>query len=116
MWATLPGFTATTPVDVTVDGYAGKQVDFTVPNYPTAADPAAGEDEADCVNGQFAIWDDKGERFGPSFWAQAPEQQHRLWILDVDGTRLVIAERSAFGSTPEKLADMDELLASIQIG
>ena len=116
VWATLPGLTATTPVDVTVDGYAGKQVDFTVPNYPTAADPTAGEDEADCVNGQFAIWDDKGERFGPSFWAQAPEQQHRLWILDVDGTRLVIAERSAFGSTPEKLADMDELLASIQIG
>ena len=116
VWATLPGFTATTPVDVTVDGYAGKQVDFTVPEYPTVVDPATGDDEADCVQRQFALWTANGHGGGPSFWAQAPAQQHRLWIIDVDGTRLVIVERSAFGTTPERLADMDQFLASIQIG
>ena len=33
VWGKLPGFTATTPVDITVDGYAGKRVDFTLPPY-----------------------------------------------------------------------------------
>ena len=45
-----------------------------------------------------------------------PAQQHRQWIIDIDGTRLVIAEWSFPGSTAEKLSEMDEFLASIQIG
>ena len=49
VWATLPGFTATTPVDIVVDGYAGKRVDYTVPDYPTVVAPATGEDVADCA-------------------------------------------------------------------
>jgi len=117
VWATLPGFTATTPVDITVDGYAGKQVDFTVPDYPTVAGaPDDGGHNADCVGGTFVLWEATGHGPGASFWAQAPEQQHRLWIIDVDGTRLVISERSTSGAAPEQLADMDEFLASIQIG
>ena len=32
-WANLPDFAATAAVDVTVDGYAGKQIEFTVPDY-----------------------------------------------------------------------------------
>ena len=117
VWATLPGFTATTPVDITVDGYAGKQVDFSVPDYPTVAGaPDDGGHNADCVGGTFVLWEATGHGPGASFWAQAPEQQHRLWIIDVDGTRLVISERSTSGTAPEQLADMDEFLASIQIG
>ena len=59
MWATLPGFTATTPVDITVDGYPGKRVDYTVPDYATAVNPVTNEDGADCVNATFALWDRK---------------------------------------------------------
>ena len=115
VWATLPGFTATTPVDITVDGYAGKRVDYTVPDYPTVDDPVPGEDNADCEGGSFALWTETlGVR--PTFWAQAPRQQNRQWIIDVDGTRLVINEWSEPGTTPEQLAAMDQFLASIQIG
>ena len=32
-WANLPDFAATAAVDVTVDGYPGKQIEFTVPDY-----------------------------------------------------------------------------------
>ena len=32
-WANVPGFDATATSDVTVDGYAGKQIEFTVPDY-----------------------------------------------------------------------------------
>ena len=117
VWATLPGFTATTPVDITVDGYAGKQVDFTVPDYPTVVDPVTGEEEADCVDGKFALWTVPGSpQTSINSWAQVPGQQTRQWILDVNGTRLVIDEWSEPGTTPEQLAAMDDFLASIQFG
>ena len=116
VWATLPGFTATTPVDIVVDGYAGKRVDYTVPDYPTVVAPATGEDEADCVSGKFALWTESYGGLGPNFWAQVPGQQNRQWIIDVDGTRLVINEWSDPGTTPEQLTDTDQLIASIKIG
>jgi hypothetical protein len=130
VWAELPGFTATTPVEITVDGYAGKQVSFTVPDYPTVADPVTGEDEADCFLGRFALWTeplpDAGvpvssgteplpDKSKPNSWAQVPGQQFRQWIIDVDGARLVINEKSKPGTTPEQLAPMDEFLASVEI-
>ncbi len=109
VWATLPGFTATAPVDITVDGYAGKRVDYTVPDYRR---------EADCADGGQVRPVDRTRpgRTSPNFWAQVPMQQNRQWIIDVDGTRLVINEWSEPGTTPEQLADMDQFLASIQIG
>jgi hypothetical protein len=103
-WAELPGFTATTPSDITIDGYAGKRVDFTVPDY----------DEADCFDGKFALWTQDGGS-APDFWAQVPMQQNRQWIVDVDGARLVVNEWSESGTPPEALTDTDELIASIQI-
>lgn len=106
VWAELPGFTATTPVDITIGGYAGQRVDYTLPDY----------DEADCLAGKFGLWKEDGTHGGPNFWAQVPKQQNRQWIIDVDGTRLVINEWSQPGTTPEQLADMDQFLASIQIG
>lgn len=117
VWAELPGFTATTPVAITVDGYAGKRVDYIVPDYEIVVDPATGEEEADCFFGKFGLWTETpGIGTSPNFWAQVPGQQNRQWILDVDGTRLVINEWSEPGTTPEELADMDQFLASIQIG
>ena len=116
VWATLPGFTATTPVDIVVDGYAGKRVDYTVPDYATVIDPATGEEGADCANHQFGLWTERYGGLGPNFWAQVPGQQNRQWIIDVEGTRLVINEWSEPGTTPEQLAKMDEFLASLQIG
>ena len=71
VWATLPGFTATTPVDITVDGYAGKRVDYTLPDYPTVAGPNDGGRNADCDGGMFALWTEN-LGIGPEFWAQTP--------------------------------------------
>ncbi len=82
VWATLPGFTATTPVDIVVDGYAGKRVDYTVPDYPTVVDPATGEDEADCVEQHVRPVDRKvrragSELLGPGPGATEPTVDHR---------------------------------------
>ena len=49
-WANVPGFNATAAIDVTVDGYNGKQIEFTVPDYK--------EDE--CTQNRFGLWQDDG--------------------------------------------------------
>ena len=47
-FADVPALNATAPTDVTVDGYHGKQIEFTVPDYT--------DDE--CIDGRFALFQD----------------------------------------------------------
>ncbi len=106
-FASVPALNATEPTDVTVDGYHGKQIEFTVPDYT--------EDE--CIDGRFALLQDPGfAGQGPNYWAQAPNAHHRLWILDVDGTRLVIGGTYFPDTSQQDLDDLDTILNSIQIG
>ena len=103
-WANLPGFDATAPIDITVDGFHGKQVEFTVPDY----------DEEECSNGGTASAGTDGG--GADWWAQGPNQHNQLWILDVNGTRLVIVASYFPDTSPQDRAAIDEILASIRIG
>jgi hypothetical protein len=102
-WANLPGFDATAAIDITVDGFHGKQVEFTVPDY----------DETDCAYGMFRLLNQGGV---DAWWAQGPNQHNQLWILDVNGSRLVIVAASFPDTSPEDRAAIDEILASIRIG
>ena len=52
----------------------------------------------------------------PGFAAQGPNQHNQQRILDVDGTRLVITAYDVPSTSPQDRADLDEALASIQIG
>jgi len=109
-WTNLPSFATTDPVDVTVDGYAGKQIEFTVPDY-------TGED---CRESHFGLWytgpDPLPGTVPPGYWAQGPQQHIQQWIVDVDGTRLVIFAGILPSASPQDRAALDEALASIQIG
>jgi hypothetical protein len=101
-WANLPGFEATAAIDITVDGFHGKQVEFTVPDY----------DDAECAYGTFKLLNE-----GPfaDWWAQGPNQHNKLWILDVNGTRVVIIGAYFPDTSPQDRAAIDDILASIQI-
>jgi hypothetical protein len=101
-WANLPGFHATAPTDITVDGFHGKQVEFTVPDY----------NKTDCPDGDFKLW----ASGNGAWWADTPNQHNQLWILDVNGTRLVIVAFVDPDASPQDRADLDQVLASIQIG
>ena len=107
--ANVPGLNATAAVDVTVDGYAGKQIEFTVPDY---------YNEHECGGNPYALWYGPGDAapgfkeaidstFDPNFFVH-----NKLWILDVGGTRVVI---HAYSYRPG-VDDVDEILSSIQIG
>ena len=99
-FANLPGFAPTAAADITVDGYVGKQIEFNVPRYIAE----------ECRLPGFALWQVKG---GPDYTADS-YKHIQLWILDVSGTRLVIAAHSYESESPDRAA-IDEIVASIQI-
>ena len=87
-------YTSTAPSPVTIDGYAGQELELQLPDDPfTKCDNEAG--------------DDSGHAFvfaGPGLSAQGPANRWHLYILDVDGTRL-IAVILSYAKTPQ--ADLD---------
>jgi len=91
----LPGFTATTPTDVNVDGFAGKKFTVTAPDGP-------------CTN--------------PRTWATAnringvgPGEVNLIRIVDVNGTRVVMT--GALGpieaDSPEAVARLEQVMDTV---
>jgi len=104
-WANLPQYRATAPVDVTVDGYTGKQVEFTVPEYNVG----------ECKGpGYFGLWK-VPDQSPPGFSSTGPTMHIEQRILDLYGTRLVISAYYSPSSPPQDRAALDAALASIQI-
>jgi hypothetical protein len=105
-YAEVPGVTGPAR-DVTVSGFPGKQIEFTVPDY----------NEDECTDGRFGIFKhDQSPGNDPALWAQAPNQLNTLRILDVHGTRLVILTGDPGNLTAQDRTDVDRILRSIRIG
>ena len=90
---------ATAATDVTLDGFTGKYMELTVP---------ARIDLADCDDGEFRTWID------PTGGARnlEPGQRDLLWIVDVDGSRLVIDAALGPDTTPQDRADRIQMVES----
>jgi hypothetical protein len=90
-----PSLDVTAPVDVTLAGYSGTYLDLTVP-----------DDISECV------------RYMPMdhhIYAQGPGQRWHMWILDVDGVR-VLVEGNDYPDTPaETLAEEQAIIESLVI-
>lgn len=83
---------ASTPVDVTVDGHAGKSITLHVPDDAVFSD---------CDRGEFRtlIEQEDGARYH-----QDPGQIDQLWVLDVNG-ELVIIDAGHYEGTPQSVLD-----------
>lgn len=105
-FANVPVLNASAATDVIVDGFHGKQIEFTVPEY----------DENECKLGRYALFQDADHAGrGPNYWAQGPHSHHRLWILDIDGIRYVIGGTTFPDTSERDREDLDTILDSIQI-
>lgn len=94
-----------TASDVTLGGYSGKLVRMSVP---------VGINFADCDSGQFASWSEAGSDL-PSRYHQGPGQLDDIYILDVEGVRVII-DVSWFATTPAaELAELEEVVATLTI-
>ena len=108
-YAKLTELRVTPARDVTVDGFDGKQIQVTIPDY----------NENVCKEGKFGIFlitSDLAGDAAPNLWAQAAKQQNTLWILDVDGTRLVILAGDPGNMSAQDRTDLDGIVGSLQIG
>ena len=85
------GYEASSPVDVELAGWRGVRIDLQLPF------------EYDCDMEVFRPWED-------SIYTQGPGDRWHLWILDVQGVRVVVLARD-FAATPA--ADMVELMAIV---
>ena len=102
--ASLPGLDATTPTDVTVGGYQGKQLTLTVPaSLGTGCTLAPG--------GYFRVWE---LPLGATNDLTRGESD-TVWILDVNGQRLVIDTPEKPGQTAQDKAEVQGILDSIRI-
>jgi hypothetical protein len=105
------------PTDVTIYGYRGKHLELTVPDLPMEG---RGDDRrfAECVGGQLKSWVDPLSQpyEGDAFYGYTgPGHTEEFWILDVDGSRLVIQANWSPGSPPEDMAEMRAILDSMRI-
>jgi hypothetical protein len=100
--ANMPGIEVTDLADVTVDGYSGTQLTISAPDSFAGCNlPPEG----------YVVWQ------LPLGWTHimTPGERDRVWILDVDGERLVIVVQEPSGYTDEQRAEVQEIFNSIQI-
>jgi hypothetical protein len=105
------------PTDVTIYGYRGKHLELTVPDLPV--EEVGGDRRfTGCEEGKLKSWVgfvDTAE--GDAFYGYngEPGRTEEFWILDVDGTRLVIEANWSPASPREDVAEMRAILDSIRI-
>jgi len=91
-----PLLDVTDPVPVTLGGHSGKYVDLQLPSDLTGC------------NTSYFPWE-------PGIYAQGPSHRWHLWILDVDGVRVVVQTTDYAGTSAQHLAELSAIVESIQI-
>lgn len=97
----VQGVTFSPAADVTLAGFAGKYLEYIPPD--TFGDCAA----------DIFLWSVNGGTDDQV--APAGDRAFRLWILDVDGTRLIITASAPAGLPAFRLAELQAIIDSIQI-
>jgi len=100
--AGLPGFGVTTPTEVTVDGYRGKQLTLTAPDT---------FDGCTLSRDGYRVW----QLPVGAIFSFTPGQRMALRIVDVNGQRLVVSADTFPATTAQELAEVQEILDSIRI-
>jgi hypothetical protein len=98
--ASLPGLTATGPIDTTIAGLPAKQLSLTAP-----------ATFADCTGTRFRLWQ---LPLGAAN-DMAPGETQRLWIVDVGHQRLVIGINEGREVNSDAKAKAQQIVDSIRI-
>ena len=102
-----------TPTDVTLAGSSGKYLELSVPT-DIAFDEARASEALfpNCDEATFQSWTANG--WAGDRFQQAPGQLDRIWMLDVDGERLVVDAWHLPTTTEEDRAQLDRVVKSIR--
>jgi hypothetical protein len=103
------------PKDVTAFGYRGKYLALTVPDLRVEGQ---GDDRsfAQCVGGNLKSWI-APEALGGAFYGYngEPGRTEEFWILDIEGTRLMIETNWSPASPRKDVSEMRAILDSVRI-
>jgi len=102
------------PKHVSVSAFPGMHLELTVPDLPISNDGTF----TGCDEGMLKSWVAAidAEEPGDAFYGYTgPGYAEELWILDVEGTRLMIAAGRSPGSPSEDVKEMRAILDSIRI-
>ena len=94
---------ASRPTDVVLAGFRGKYLRWSVPSKINFSR---------CGQGYFESW--RGRGWATDRWQQGPGQVDRLWILDVEGHRLVIDANYMPSATRKQRAELERIVHSIK--
>ena len=105
---------ASKPTSVTLAGYSGQYLEWSVPsNMVVTGDSDFKGCDVQPSNGHldFVSWpgNGKGERY-----QQVAGQVDRLWVLDVNGQRLVVDATHTPAATPADLAEQEQIVKSLR--
>lgn len=96
--AAQPLRTGTEPVPVTIGGHEGLYVEVAV---PLEVDPGA------CPAGIFHLWPGRHQRV-----EEILGQVDMIWIVDVDGRRLVFDAAYETSASPDEVAELEEMVTT----
>jgi hypothetical protein len=105
---------ATTPTDVTLAGYAGKYIEWSVPadlKSSTYTDFDACDLATNGVDRDFASWLGTG---GGERYEEVPGQVDDLWVLDVKGQRLVVDATYSPDTSQSDRAALQQVVDSLR--
>lgn len=94
---------ATAPIDTALGGARGKYLELSVPT---------DIDFDDCDEGVFESWTANG--WASDRYQQSPGQVDRIWVLDVDGQRLVVDASYLPEATAQDRAELESVANSIR--
>ena len=94
---------ASRPTDVVLAGFRGKYLRWSVPSKINFSR---------CGQGYFESW--RGRGWATDRWQQGPGQVDRLWILDVEGHRLVIDANYMPSATRKQRDELERIVHSIK--
>ncbi len=100
---------ATPPIDVTLDGYVGQYLEWSVP-----ADIDFSDCDSDGGVHLFESWTGPASGWATNRYQLGPGQVDRLWILDINGARLVIDAFQMPSSVSEEREALSNLVESIR--
>jgi hypothetical protein len=98
--AELEGLEASTPVDATLDGYRGKQLTLTAPS------------SLEGCQSRVSVWSNTDS--SPESYLDFGEVTS-IWILDVEGTRLVVRTMVLPDTTADERAETQQIFDSIRL-
>ncbi|MFL5771303.1 MAG: hypothetical protein ACJ765_14610 [Chloroflexota bacterium] len=104
-------YTSTAPTDTSIDGYLGKTMEIQSPTIDIRAtcDKFTGQ-----TDGTYWLWA-TNESCNCNIYVQGPGERRRLWILDVEGKRIVVFNNYFPGTSAADRSEAQAIIDSITI-